>query len=95
MTINDFYKSLGLRVEPFATEWQGQNDHVIVLKLWDKNKDWLNGRILCQTPPDQRPVGNRGGKWDRRQEAIEEIRAGRKLGFFTIGYEGGGETKNI
>lgn len=37
MTINQFLESMNLRIEPRRTEWQGENDYVVVLKLWDKN----------------------------------------------------------
>ncbi len=93
MTINEFYESMLLRLEPSRTEWQGQSDQVVVLKLWDYNLDWANSRVSCLSPSATRPTGQAGGKWDRRKLALEDIRAGRKHGFFTIGKEGGGKQR--
>jgi hypothetical protein len=93
MKINAFYESMHLSIVPTRTEWQGENDYVVVLKLWEKNLEWQNNRISCQTPSHERPEGQRGGKWDRRQKALDAIHSGRKLGFFTIGKEGSGKQR--
>lgn len=93
MTINQFYESMLLSMEPFRTEWQGQSDNVVVLKLWNADLDWANRRVCCLLPPVEKPTGSAGGLWERRKLALDTIRAGTKHGFFTIGNEVDGKQR--
>jgi hypothetical protein len=87
ISINKFLDLMLLQVKP-NTAWQGENERVIVLKLWDRSGeiDWENDRIRCLSAPEAKRAEG-AANWERRLAAVEEIRAGRKHGFFTIGIE--------